>query len=772
MTTPDPALRIVGQRLPRAEASQKVTGDVRYVADLARPGMLHGVLVRSQVPAGRVRGVDASAALAAAGVVAVISSANLAERFPDLPSFDPACKGLDRPADRRVLPGDVRLFDERVRFVGEPIALIVAETERAAREAVGLVEIDIESLPAVLDIDAARASGAPLVHDDAPGNVLTRLDRGTGDVDAAFADAALVIERTFTTARQKQAQLEPTGGIAEWDADGRLTVWSPCQAPHRARFTLAGLFGLPLTDVRVIVPTIGGAFGKGDALTVEPYAAVAAAWTGRPVRIVLTRSEDFVGTEARHATRTTLAAAFRPDGTIAGLRGRTLIDGGAYVTHSPAITGVLLTQLVGSYRIDAADVQAEVLFTNTPVAGAFRGYGGPQAAFPLETLIDRGCRQLGADPLEARDRMRLRRDDLWGPLQVPLQTDISGDVLRRGAEAIGWAERRAIAPTGPLRRGVGMAAVVWKSGVYGKGTDVSGATIEVLHDGSVRLASGATDLGTGIRTTLVQICAEVLSLPMDAIRLAPSDTDLTPFDMGAFASRSLYRAGQAVLAASEAARAVILAHAATRLEIAAADLDLIDGRIVARGVPGRSIALADLARDVVRDGGRIRGEGDAPRTNAPTFSAQFADVEVDLESGVVRVLRIVAVADVGRAINPAIVEGQIQGAAHQGLGYALSEGLVLDPETGTLLNGSFMDYWLLTSADSPTIDVILLEEPDPTGPFGAKGIAEPGIVVTAPAIANAILHATGAELTDLPMTPERVLAALDALDALGEPSLT
>ena len=340
------------------------------------------------------------------------------------------------------LVGDAELLDREVRYAGEPVAIVIAETEEAAADGAAAFEVEYETRPAVLELAAAMAADAPLVHPAATGNVASRLVRKMGDPDAAFADAAVVVEGTFDTARQKHAQLESTGCVAMVGDDGRITVWTPHQAPHRARFTLARLFGIPANQVRVVVPTVGGAFGKNDALTAEPYAVAASLLTGRPVRLLYPRTEDFVGTESRHATRTTLAMALRDDGTIVALRGRAIVDAGAYLSHSAAIDAVILAHLVASYRIEHADLEGIVVFTHTPVSGAFRGYGGPQASLPLEHLIDLGCARLGVDPVDARLRMRRRPGDPWGYRGEPVDGDGHRLVIERGAAAIDWERER------------------------------------------------------------------------------------------------------------------------------------------------------------------------------------------------------------------------------------------------------------------------------------------------------------------------------------------
>jgi xanthine dehydrogenase molybdenum-binding subunit len=753
----------VGTSVPRIEAPAKVTGRARYVADLSLPGMLHASLVRSPYPRATVIGVDATASLALPGVVRIISALEVGSLLPDLRPFDLACAAMDRDPADPILVGDTVLLGRDVRYAGEPVAIVVAETEEGAADAAALLEVDYEVLPAVLDVEAAMAPRAPLVHAGAEANVATRLLRRLGDPDAAFERAAATVEGTFRTARQKHAQLEPTGSLAAVGEDGRIAVWTPHQAPHRARYTLARLLDVAANRVRVVVPTVGGAFGKNDALTAEPYAIVASLVTGRPVRLVYTRQEDFVGTESRHATTTSLTMGLREDGTILALRGRTVVDAGAYLSHSAAINAVILSHLVASYRIEHADLEGVVVFTDTPVSGAFRGYGGPQASLPLEHLIDVGCARLGVDPLEARLRMRVRPGDPWGYRREPVDGDGHRLVLERGAVAIGWETERARPPTaGPRKRGVGMASTIWKSGIVGKGLDHSAASVRLTPDGTVLLVTAAADLGTGIRTTLAQVCADTLGQPVAAVAVSENDTDVTPYDSGAFASRTLFRAGLAVRAAGDDLRGRILAQASAMLEIAPGDLELVPGAVVPKGAPERALGLDAIVRAALHDGRELSGQGDAPAVTAPSFAAAFAIVEVDTETGQVAVERVVLAQDVGRAINPAIVSGQIRGAAHQGLGYALTEGLVIDGESGTVLNGTFMDYRLLTSADTPPIDVLLIEEAAPTGPFGARGAGEPGIVVTAPAIANAILHAVGAAPTETPFTPQRVLAALEA----------
>ena len=753
----------VGRSVPRVDAPAKVTGATRYVDDLSLPGMLYARLARSPEAHARVVRVDDAAVRELPGVVAVLSPANLADRLGTLPPYDPACHDFERPRPYAPEPGDFRLLSEVVRYVGQPVAAVAAETDAAARQAVAALEVEYHPLPAVVDVEQAVAEGAPLLHADAPGNRAARAEVVAGDVDGALAVAAAVVEGRFTTSKQKQAQLEPTCCVVEPAADGGITVWGPLQSPHRARRTLAHLFGLRLSQVRVVTPAIGGVFGKGDALTAEPYAAALALATGRPVKLRFSRTEDFIGTESRHPASVQVTAGFAADGSLVALRARGVLDAGAYRSHSPRIAPILARQMILPYGVPNVDVAVDVVFTNTPVSGAFRGYGGPQAAFPLEQAVDLGAEAVGVDPADARAAMLTRLE-----AETPGSRAGLLDCIRRGRDAVGWdAIRRAGPGAGTVRRGVGMAAVTWKSGIADKpgALDQSGATVQVNDDGSVDVLSAACDLGTGVATALAQVAADSLGVPVAAVRVSATDTAVTPFDSGAFASRSLYRNGEAVQRAATQARERILAYAGEVLEAAPADLELADGRVQVKGAPRRHVALPELLLRGLFEGRDLSGHGQTPNAAAPTSAAQFAEVEVDTQTGQVRVLRLVAVQDVGRAVNPAIVEGQMQGAAHQGLGYALSEALVIDPGTGAALTGSFMDYRLLTAADGPMAETIIVEHPDPTGPFGAKGAGEPSIILTAPAVANAIRAATGVTVGDLPMTAETVHRALGAARA-------
>ena len=762
--------RSVGMRIERVDALSKATGTATYVEDIEVPGMLHAALARS-LSTHAVVTVDENPARSAAGVKAVLSSATIETVAPGNPTFDPACHDFERDPAFDPQPGDFRLLDQRVRYVGEPVAAVAARTRKQARAAAGLVDVRYRPLASAVAIEDAMAPDAELIHDSISSNVADTVRVVIGDAEGAFARADRVVERPFSTPRQKQCQLEPTGCLVVPTPDGRVEVWTSHQSPHRARSTLARLFSIPETRLRVVNAEIGGAFGKADALTAEPYALALSLATGRPVRLVFDRTEDFVGTESRHPMVSDVSMALSAEGMITAVRARCRVDWGAYRSHSPRVLRVIANQFLQVYDIPNADIEVIGVFTNSPVTGAFRGYGGPQSVFALEHMMDLGARAVGTGPVPFRQRHRLRDGTSWGPQNRPL--DLSGfdETLRVATQTFRWDDPPAESPGSHLLRGRGMAMTSWKSGIAGKpgSVDLSGATVCVNLDGTVDLRVAAIEMGTGIRTTLAQICGDTLGVAVDSVRTVPADSATTPFDSGANASRSLYRCGQAVVTAATRARDRLIEIAADLLEVDVADLTVDGGLVSAVGAPGYSLPVADVARAALMKGVDIVETAYTEFENAATFAVHCAEVDVDIETGELTVNRMLAVQDVGRAINPTIVEGQIEGATHQGLGYALTEDLMVD-EGGSLMNGNLMDYAMTYAGDGPTIEVRVVECPDPTGPFGAKGAGEPSIMLPAPAVANAVLDAIGLSITSLPLTPEKLLEALAVRDGReGQP---
>jgi putative selenate reductase molybdopterin-binding subunit len=751
----------VGRRLAKPDALEKVTGAADYVADLAVPGALHARLLRSMYPHARIVRLDATRAEAHPGVVAVLSVHNTTRQLYTDSDNDVLALAAEPIRDQV-------LFDEHVRYVGQPIAAVAATTDAAALEALALIDVEYDELPAVYTPDEALADGAPQLHAHAPGNVAARIAVERGDVDAGFAAADVVVSGTFRTSRQKHAQLEPHGCLAAYDASGKLTVWTPTQTPHPVRMKLAALFGLPESAVRVVNPHIGGAFGGGLGFVLEPYCAALAIATRRPVRLVLSRDEDFIGTSARHPMEMQVLAGFHADGTPAALEVRTVSNSGAYATQGRDVLGAHSGHFQRLYPFPAVRFEGLLVYTNASVAGAFRGYGGPQAYFALEQVLDETAERLGRDPLDFRLQLAVPPGAVDARNGRLIASHGLAECVARARAAIGWERRgQGREARGPLRRGLGGALVMWSSGTgcTPHTLDSSAAELRLNADGTAHLVTGVCDMGTGAKTALCQIAADTLGVPVETVAVSATDTDATPFDVGAHASRTLYVAGAAVQAAARDARQQLLTYAATLAEADAADLDLRGGVVEARGVPARPLALAEVTRHAYLHARQFIGTGHFSATNDPPFGAQLAEVEVDVESGVVRVVKVVAAHDVGRAINPTIVEGQIEGALQQGIGWALYEDFPIDPATGVPLATTFASYRMPGTTSMPAVETILVEAPGAAGPYGAKGVGEPGLVPTAAAIANAIYDAIGVRLRELPMTPERVLRALRAARA-------
>jgi xanthine dehydrogenase molybdenum-binding subunit len=756
-------MSVVGQSVPRLDAVPKVVGSARYTVDVALPGMLVTRFVRSPYPHASVVKIDVDSARRVPGVVHILTRDNSSRRF----YTDNGTSRLNlmpRPAVE-----DQRLFDDVVRYAGEPVALVAADSVEAAEAAAELVEVEYEALDAVFEPFAAMADHAPQIHPFATGNRASYLPMQTGDIEAGFAEAAVVVEHTFQTSRQKHCQMEPHGCVASYE-DERLTIWSPTQAAHLVKQQLAELFDLPHHRVRVINPHIGGGFGSTVGFVVEAWACAMALTTRRPVRVVLSREEDFAATSFRHPMHITFRAGFAADGRPTAMDARFVSDTGAYATCGPGVMGALAHVLYRLYPCANTRLEGITVYTNTPPAGGFRGYGGPQAFFALEQIIDMAAERLGLDSVELRKRISIRPGDIDPTLRTPLATSALQACLDHGAERIGWYAGSLVSrATGTLRRGKGVGAVMWISGTgcMASPLDAAGAIVAIERDGSAILTSGACDCGTGAKTSLVQIVADELGLPYHQVAFGPSDTASTPFESGAHASRTLYGSGLAAQLAAADVRRQVLDQAAQMLETSPADLLIEDGEVRVRGVPERRVTVAAVADNAYRHARQFIGTGQTPEVNDPPFAAQFVEVEVDTETGVVRVLRVVSAHDIGTAINPAVVEGQIEGSIQQGVGYALTENLPIDMETGSVLATTFADYRMLTTETMPEIEIVLVEDaPAANGPFGAKGIGEPGLISTAAAIANAVYDAIGVRITELPITPERVLEALRASDPL------
>jgi CO/xanthine dehydrogenase Mo-binding subunit len=748
---------VIGVSRPRIDAPEKVAGATRFAADTDVQGLLHARLVLSTEAHALIRGVETEAALAVAGAVAVLTAA-------DLPT---EATGSDRTAEP--------LAREEVVFAGQPVAIVVAETEAAAEDAAELVLVDYEPLPEVVDLLAAMEPDAPAARRAGDGegsdleaihagvddgeeaaddeqlsvNVLDRVHRSSGDAAAALAGSDVVVSGTFTTPWVYQAYIEPQVCTAWLEPNGSLVVSTSTQGTFVTQSELARAFGLPLERIRVIAEPIGGAFGGKFAL-VEPLAAGATIALRRPVRLTLTRSEDFQATNPASAQVTEMQIGARKDGTLTAIQGRMIVDRGSNAGWGVEGTTSLL--VAGPYRWEAIDVRGYGVQTNRVTFGAYRAPGAPTAAFVVESLLDDLATELGVDPIEFRLRNAVVEGDRT-PSGSTFPTIGAVEVLERLREHPLWGERDSL----PDGEGIGMAAGYWPGG-----SEPAAAVCRVGKDGTMTVVTSTADM-SGVSTGFVTIAAAAFGLEPEKVRVVAADTSSGPYAGASGGSKITYTVGAAVLRAAEAAREKLLAAASQELEIAAADLEVVDGVVRAVGAPDRSITVAEIAGKALRFGGRyepIEGHGGSAQTRgAPSVAAHLSHVRVDRATGEVELLRHVIAQDVGRALNPALVEGQMRGGVAQGIGWALYEELAHD-EDGRLLTGSFLEYAIPTSERVPEIETLIVEVPAPDGPFGAKGIGEAPVVAAPAAIANAVRAAAGTRLRELPMTAPRVWAAL------------
>jgi CO/xanthine dehydrogenase Mo-binding subunit len=755
MTAPR-ALTVVGTSVRRVDAVEKVTGRARYVTDLDLPGMLHAGLLRSPYPHARIVRIDTAAARAVPGVNAVVTGADL--DWCD-PYFGPAYR------DRPILAIAV------ARYEGEPVAAVVAEDASAAGQALDLIEVEYEELPAVTTIEEALRPGAPLVHTGEPQaghfadlsslrprpgtNVCHQFDFARGRGAAALGDADLVVEDTYAFPRVQHYAMEPHCAVAVWDEQGGLTVWASTQNPYSVRVELARMFRVELGRIRVIVPLLGGGFGGKTYAKIEPIAGALARIGGRPVRLALSADEAF-RTVRRCDARVRARLGFRRDGSLMAVECHADFDVGAYADIGPRIIQKGTYTATGPYRVPHVLLRSQAVYTNTTPGGAFRGFGVPQIAWAVESLMDDAARRLDRDPVELRRQNLLAHGEEFAPGDTPIDGKHE-ESLSRAAEAIGWTQAAA------ADRGRGVAMML-KASIA---PSVSEAIVRLHADASVTVLVSTVEMGQGARTVMAQIAAEVLAVPLARVTVVAPDTAMTPYDQTTSSSRSTVMAGRAVQEAAEDVREQLLRLAAARLAAPAGRLRLEDGAVAddrAR-VPFSELLEARFGMG----GGELIGRGIvAPgRSGAPLggstpfweMAVGAAEISLDEETGAIVVESYASVADIGRAINPLQCEGQDEGAVVQGLGHTLFEEMVY--EGGQLLNASLVDYRVPRAADLPgRLRCHFVENADGAGPFGAKGAGEGSLVPVSPAVGNALAHLTGMRLRELPLTPERVWRAL------------
>jgi len=762
-------LSVVGKDVPKIEAVGKATGTLRYTSDIFFPNMLYAKILRSPYAHARVKRIDASKAQKLQGVKSVLT-------FKDVPQ-EPY--GLDDLGDPANAIRDKHILEGTARYVGDRIAVVAASDIETCQKALEMIDVEYEELPAVFEVGEALKSGAPRVHDyyvmggrriEPRNNIATVTTHVEGDVEKGFTDSEYIFEGEYRTSSPQQVPLERTVVVCRPEADGRLSVWSTNQSIHGLRYTICNLLGLPFSKVRANRIFIGGAFGSYIHTRFdEPMCALLALKTRLPVKLQLSRAEVFTSAR-RYPAILKVKMGFKRDGTLVSQKYDVTYDIGGYDVLGAWVVSATTGWTYSMYRSPHFSYEGRGVYTNTPPPCAFRGFGNPQANFAIESAMDQVAEELGVDPIDLRLKNYRRKGDLvlaQGPkVKHYIESCEVEYLLRKGAEIIGWAGRDGVKSAGKIRRGIGMARG-WHasscSGFEPSGiADTGGAFIKVNDDSTVSLVTALADAGQGELTALAQIAAETLGVGVDDVIVSDADTDNAPYDAVTHASRGIYVGGGAVKLAAEDAKKSLLDWAGKILEASPEDLELKDRRVFVKGAPSKSVSIAQVAASArINNWGTIVGKSSYAASGfAPHFTVKFIEVEVNTETGQVRVVRAICGADVGQPISPMGVEGQLHGGLAQGIGFALMENVSFD-DSGNTTNTDFLNYKLLTAMEVPEkVEVFLAPSWERTGPFGAKGIGESALNDVATAVVNAIAHATGVRFKELPVTAEKVLKAL------------
>ena len=745
---------VIGGSVARRDLPEKLTGEAKYASDIRLPGMLHGKIVRSPHPHARITGIDTSPVENMPGVHAILTP-------------------FDAP-DGKVAP-DLPILDSTVRYVGDEVAAVAADDEDLAEYAASLLEVGYEPLPFVTTARQAVEPDAPRVHPD--GNLVggEPLSLSRGNVDEGFAQADRIFSMSFTTPSHSAAALEPRAAVAMWEGD-RLTVWKSSRGVHADRLSLALALGIERDAVHVIGATMGAGYGSKDETRLSVIAAVLARRAGMPVKIEATREEEFVAGRKRHSTETTVKVGVTNDGTVTAIHASTLMDTGAYLSSGPGVVRRAGQGALYLYRCANVRYDGYLVYTNQPSAGSYRALGAPQGHFALEVTMNRIADELGIDPLDFRLRNHVGVDGQPGervtpaaeiidtqPVEggIPFSSNGLRECLESGAEAFGWQNRRSIQPQSAAHRkiGSGMGMFIYRGGPGGR----SSARLRLNSDGSVQLIAGIMDVGEGSATVIAQIVAEAMGVSYDDVRVTFGDTRRTPEAPITAGSTATFSTGSAAQQAATELKAKILQVVATHLDDDVNALDIVDGRVVSADGVVR-LSLADFVASATEHPLEVEASVTPGSKDyiVNSFGAHFAQVEVDTETGNVRVLKYVAAHDSGRILNPQLAVNQVEGGVSQMLGFTLSEEMLTDRHSGTTLNASFLEHKSPTIQEYPPIQTIFADVVDPIGPFGAKALGEPPSIGVAPAIVNAIYDAVGVRITDLPATPDKILNALSA----------
>lgn len=751
----------IGKNMTRVDAFDKVTGSAKYTADLEPQGLLVAKVIRSTIANGVVKSFDLDEALKVPGVVKIVTCFDV----PDIQFPTPGHPWSVETAHQDI--ADRKLLNTRVRVYGDDIAAVIAEDDIAAARAARLVKVEYEEYAPLLTVEDAMAEGATRLHDEKPGNVIAHSSFvvGEGTYGEAVKEEGLVeIEKDYRTQSVQHCHIETPISFAYMEK-GRIIVTTSTQIPHIVRRVISQALGLPMGRIRVIKPYIGGGFGNKQDVLYEPLNAFLTTQVGgRGVRMEISREETLGCTRVRHAIEFKVKAAARKDGTLVARKLEAYSNQGGYASHAHAIVANSSNEFKQIYHDEKVlESDAWTVYTNLATGGAMRGYGIPQAAFAAECMADDLALALHMDPLEFRKKNCMRPGYVDPHTHVKCNTYGLAECMEKGREFIHWDEKRREYEnqTGPVRKGIGMAVFCYKTGVYPISLETAACRMILNQDGSMQLQMGATEIGQGADTVFTQMAAEVTGITEDKVNvLSTQDTDVSPFDTGAYASRQTYVSGMAVKKTGAVFKEKILDYAAYMLEKPQDTLDLRDNHIVDKETGKQLLPMEELATTAFYSLDRsvhITAEATSHcKTNTFATGVCFAEVEVDMPLGKVKVTNIVNVHDSGKLINPKLAAAQVHGGMSMGLGYGLSEELLFD-EKGQPLNDNLLDYKLPTAMDTPDLNALFVELDDPTGPFGNKALGEPPAIPVAPAVRNAVLHATGVAVDSLPMDPQKMV---------------
>ncbi len=755
-------MKTIGKKTIRVDGESLVKGKPVFADDIKLDNPLYIKILHSTVAHAKIKNIDTAKAQAMDGVAVVYTHKDFRKHY-----YTTAGQGYPEPS-----PRDYRILDDTIRYVGDNLAIVAADSLEIAEKALKAIKVTYTELPA--NFDASKAMDSPQIHPskgptgihDVKRNIAAHIDAKLGDTDKAFAGCEHVFEGEYSTPFVQQAHIEPHITLTWLDENGRLVIRTATQVPFHVRRIVAEVLDFPISKIRVIKPRIGGGFGGKQEVMTEEICSAVTLKTGRPARIEYTREEEFYAARARHPQRIKLKIGLNKELQIQAIDMDILENSGAYGAHALTVMSVTAQKTLSLYRCPNIKLEGNGVYTNLPIAGAYRGYGSPQGFWALESLMDEIAAELNIDPIELRkinhvqvgDELQITRILGEGGEGYPMKIRSMGldECLDEGKKLIEWDKIRNLKQSGIVRRGVGLAVCGQGSGI--PGIDMGSAFIKMNEDASFNLLVGATDLGTGSDTMLAQIAAEALEVSVDSIIVYSSDTDFTPFDTGAYASSTTYISGTAVKKAAEKVKAQILDIGKKILGVKKAEIR--NGWVIAEG--GKKISFSDICTKAfyTDEQQQIMAEASHMSYDSPSpYNATFADVSVDTETGIVRVNKIVSVTDAGQVINPQMSEGQVEGAIPQSLGMALSEFMIFD-DKGAPINTDFNNYHIYTAIDMPVIVAKFVNTHEPTGPYGAKAVAEIPINGPAPAVANAIFNAVGFRIRNLPITPEKVLRGI------------